>query len=58
MADTAAIIQYIGNKDTYGLTEQGILNADTNADGQITGVDAFIVQRLLAHEIDKLPYLE
>ncbi len=58
MADVASIIQFIGNKDAYALSEQGMVNADTNADGQITGVDALAIQKLLANEITSLPYKE
>ena len=52
MADVASIIQYIGNKDAYSLTDQGIANADTNDDGQVTGEDAYIIQRVLAGEME------
>ncbi len=56
MADVTAIVQHIGNRDAYGLTGQGIVNADTNADGQVTGVDATIIQRYISSEITSLPY--
>ncbi len=60
MADVTAIIQHIGNKDAYGLPEQGVINSDTNGDGQVTGVDAIIIQRIMANEItiSDLPYNE
>lgn len=56
MADVTAIVQHIGNRDEYGLTGQGIVNADTNADGQVTGVDATTIQRYISGEITSLPY--
>ncbi len=60
MADVTAIIQYIGNKDSYTLTEQGLLNADVNADKQITGVDSFIIQEVVAdiYSLKDLPVNE
>lgn len=47
MADAAAIIQHIGNKDKYALTMQGIVNADSDGDG-ITGTDALRIQMKVA----------
>ena len=58
MADVASIVQYIGNKDTYALTEQGLINADCDGQEGITGNDALAIQLLLAQQIDKLPYVE
>lgn len=57
MSDATAIVQHIGNRDAYGLSEQGIANADTNGDNQVTGEDATIIQRYVAKEINSLPYL-
>ncbi len=59
MADAAAIIQHIGNNDTYCLSEQGIANAEPcdNAEG-ITGMDAFAIQLIVAKQITSLPYSE
>ena len=58
MSDATAIIQHIGNRDRYGLSEQGIANADTNDDGQVTGEDAVIIQRYIAGEFTSLPHLD
>lgn len=57
MADATAIVQHIGNRDKYGLSEQGIRNADVNGDNQVTGMDAVTIQKVVAGEIDvkKLP---
>lgn len=52
MSDATAIIQHIGNRDKYGLTDQGITNADVTGDGQVTGEDATYIQRYIAHEIE------
>ena len=59
MADATAIIQHIGNKDAYGLSAQGIANANLcdNLDG-ITGMDAIAIQLLVAKQINQLPYIE
>ncbi len=53
MADVATIIQYIGNKDAYSVSSTK--EADTNADGQITGEDALIIQQYLAKMYTSLP---
>ncbi|MDE7365378.1 MAG: dockerin type I repeat-containing protein [Ruminococcus sp.] len=58
IADATAIIQHIGNKDKYELSEQGIANADVNNDGMVTGVDAVAIQMLTANIIKSLPYTE
>ena len=46
VADSVAILQYIGNRDRYDLKEQGKLNADVNGDGAVTGLDALEIQRM------------
>ena len=58
IADATAIIQHIGNKDAYGLSAQGIANADVNNDGMVTGEDSAIIQKLTANMIKSLPYTE
>lgn len=58
MGDVTTIIQHIGNKAVYGLKGQGLANADTNGDGQVTGLDAVAIQMLIANMIDKLPLKE
>ena len=56
MADATAIIQHIGNRDQYGLSEQGENNADVYDRGDgITGMDALSIQKLVAKMIDTLP---
>ncbi len=59
MADVTSIIQHIGNQDEYGLSEQGIANAELcdNEKG-ITGMDAMAIQLLMAKQITELPYIE
>lgn len=52
MADVTAIVQHIGNRDAYGLTETGLANADTTGDGQVTGEDALYIQHAIAGEIE------
>ncbi|MDO4864660.1 MAG: hypothetical protein Q4A05_10875 [Ruminococcus sp.] len=51
-----AILQYIGNKDKFKLTEKGLRNADVynNGDG-LTSRDALSIQMLDADVIDSLP---
>lgn len=59
MGDVTSIIQHIGNRDDYCLSEQGLRNADL-CDGVegVTGMDAVAIQMLLADMIDKLPLKE
>lgn len=57
LADATAIIQHIGNEDKYGLSAQGLANADCNSDGKITGSDALSIQKLEAKLISALPDL-
>ncbi len=54
IADATAIIQAIGNKDKYGLSEQGAKNADVDGQEGVTGSDALEIQKLEAGMIDKL----
>ncbi|MBQ3139881.1 MAG: right-handed parallel beta-helix repeat-containing protein [Ruminococcus sp.] len=56
MADAAAIFQHLGNPDKYGLSSQGIANADVfNKGDGVTGSDALSVQKLVAGIISSLP---
>ena len=48
LSDAVAIMQTVGNPDTYGLTAQGEYNADITGDKDgITNLDALTVQRKL-----------
>ncbi|MCM1132026.1 MAG: glycoside hydrolase family 9 protein [Ruminococcus flavefaciens] len=53
VADAAAIIQSLGNKDKYALSAQGAKNADVynNGDG-VTGMDALVIQKVAAHMLN------
>ncbi|MCM1132957.1 MAG: glycoside hydrolase family 9 protein [Ruminococcus flavefaciens] len=56
IADAAAIIQSLGNKDKYALSEQGKINADCYNPGDgVTGMDALAIQKLKAKMISSLP---
>ncbi|MCM1133685.1 MAG: carbohydrate-binding domain-containing protein [Ruminococcus flavefaciens] len=56
IADAAAIIQSLGNKDKYALSPQGADNADVYARGDgVTGMDALAIQKLKAGLIESLP---
>jgi hypothetical protein len=46
LADSVAILQYIGNRDKYNLKDLGKLKADVNGDGAVTGMDALEIQRM------------
>ncbi|MDE7363605.1 MAG: dockerin type I repeat-containing protein [Ruminococcus sp.] len=54
IADATAIVQALGNKDKYGLSEQGEINADVDGVEGVTGSDALEIQKLEAGMIDKL----
>lgn len=59
IADSTAIIQHLGNRDKYGLSEQGLKNADCcNVGDGVTGLDALAIQKLEAKQIEKLPLNE
>lgn len=56
IADSTAILQYLGNKDKYELSAQGLINADCYDPGSgVTPADALSIQKLDAKQIDKLP---
>ncbi|MCM1131844.1 MAG: 1,4-beta-glucanase [Ruminococcus flavefaciens] len=56
VADAAAIIQHLGNKDKYALSEQGAKNADCYNPGDgVSGMDALAIQKLKAKMIKELP---
>jgi hypothetical protein len=45
VADAVAILQFIGNKDKYNLTDQGKLNADVDDNPGVTPNDALTIQK-------------
>lgn len=56
IADATAIIQALGNKDKYGLSDKGKVNGDCyNVGDGVTGMDALAIQMLEAKMIDSLP---
>ena len=58
VADAVAILQYIGNKDKYKLSDEAKANADCFDPGDgITGKDALAIQKLDAKIIKQLPEL-
>lgn len=59
MGDVTTIIQHIGNQDEYGLSPQGLANADCcNPGDGVMASDAVTIQELLAGMITKLPKIE
>ena len=56
VSDAVAILQYIGNKDKFKLSPEGLNNADVfNRGDGITANDALSIQKLDAGIIDTLP---
>ena len=55
VADAVAILQNIGNRDKYGLSEQGLKNADVDGEPGVTANDALTIQKLDAGVIEKIP---
>ncbi|MCM1132025.1 MAG: glycoside hydrolase family 9 protein [Ruminococcus flavefaciens] len=53
VADAAAIIQSLGNKDKYALSAQGAINAEVDGVSGITGMDAITIQKVAANLIDR-----
>ena len=52
IADATAILQHVGNTDKYGLSAQGLANADVSGNGDgVTAADATTIQRIDAGEI-------
>ena len=59
IADATAIIQHIGNQDEYGLSPQGLLNADCcNPGDGVSGKDANSIQKIEAGLLSKLPEID
>ncbi|MDE7097814.1 MAG: DUF4832 domain-containing protein [Ruminococcus sp.] len=54
IADATAIIQHMGNRDKYGLSKQGLINADVDGAEGVTGLDALKIQELEAGIIESL----
>lgn len=60
VADAVAILQFLGNKDKYALTDEAKANADCyNTGDVITGNDALTIQKIDAGLINasNLPYM-
>ena len=56
IADATAILQHLGNNDKYGLSEQGLANADVSSKGDgITAADAVSIKKYDAKIITSLP---
>ena len=55
VADAVAILQYVANKSKYGLSNQGIINADVDGESGITGTDGITVQKYDAGVLKSLP---
>ncbi|MCC8135382.1 MAG: cellulase family glycosylhydrolase [Ruminococcus sp.] len=56
ISDAVSILSYVSNVSKYPLTEQGLLNADVNQNGDgISNSDALAVQRYISNVISELP---
>ena len=55
VADAVAILQHLGNRDKYGLTQQGQINADVDGEPGVTAKDALLIQQLDSKAISKFP---
>ncbi len=54
--DAVLVLQYLGNPDTYKLTEDGLANADVSNTGDgITNKDALAIQKYILNQIPQLP---
>ncbi|MCQ2491098.1 MAG: dockerin type I repeat-containing protein [Ruminococcus sp.] len=52
VADSVAILQHIANRDKYGLSPQGLVNADVDRSAGVTANDALALQRQDAERDD------
>ena len=52
VADAVAILQFIGNRDKYPLTSQGLKNADVDGIAGVTASDALFIQKVDAGLLD------
>ncbi len=53
IADATAIVQFLGNRDKYGLSPQGEINADVyNTGDGVTGMDALFLQQVEAGMVE------
>ncbi len=57
IADATAILQHLGNRDKYGLSAQGMQNADVDGQSGVTANDALVLQKLDAglYKLTDLP---
>lgn len=55
VADATLILQYLGNKDKYAISEQGKINGDVDGEAGLSPIDALTIQRYDANQIDSLP---
>lgn len=55
IADSTAILQHLGNRDKYALSEEGLVNADVDGKEGITASDAISIQKFDAKLISSLP---
>lgn len=56
LADAVIIMQYLANPVKYGITDQGLINADVNRTGDgVTSGDAFTIQQYVLGIIDSIP---
>ncbi|MBR3421586.1 MAG: DUF4981 domain-containing protein [Ruminococcus sp.] len=59
IADATAILQSLGNKDKFGLSDEAKLNADCfNPGDGVTAADALAIQKLDAGLLTKLPEIK
>lgn len=54
VADATLVLQYLGNKDKYKISEQGMVNGDVDGEAGLSPVDALTIQMFDAKQIDKL----
>ncbi|MCC8135750.1 MAG: glycoside hydrolase family 9 protein [Ruminococcus sp.] len=56
ISDAVAIMSYASNSEKYPISDQGLLNADVNENGNgISNMDALAIQKLLANSLSELP---
>ncbi|MDE5765111.1 MAG: cellulase family glycosylhydrolase [Ruminococcus sp.] len=57
VADATLLLQYLGNRDKYTITDAGKLNADVDGESGLSAVDALVIQQLDAgvYTMEQIP---
>lgn len=59
VADATLLLQYIGNKDKYKISDEGKANADVDGEAGLSAIDALVIQQVDAgiYTLEQLPLI-